>query len=203
MQVPLGALCAVHPEVGATAICSRCGSFACGSCLSWQGSEAFCARCRATPLPLGSRGSRFFANFVDTMVVFAPMIVGAMGVGVIGALTSPSGSRSDDGDALVGLLAILAVFGGIVVGGAVQVLMQLKYGQSVGKKLFKLKVVRLDGSPVDLWRLVLLRNVVPHVASQMCGLIGLVDAAFIFGVEQRCLHDLIADTLVVDVSRQG
>ncbi|MDX2011973.1 MAG: RDD family protein [Myxococcaceae bacterium] len=203
MQAPVGAQCALHPEVAAAAICARCGSFACTSCVSWSGGAALCARCLGAPKPLGSRGLRFLANFVDTMVVLAPTMVGVFVVAIVGAATDGSKGRDDDAAALVGGVAMLAVFGGLVVGAAVQVLMQLKYGQSVGKRLLKLRVVRVDGSPVDVWRLVLLRNVVPHVAAQLCGLIGLVDAAFIFGAEQRCLHDLIADTIVIDVTNEG
>jgi uncharacterized RDD family membrane protein YckC len=138
------------------------------------------------------------------MVVFAPAVVALIGIGVVSAVVSERGSPpDDDAAALIGVVGMLASFAGLAAGAAVQVLMQLKYGQSVGKRLFKMRVVRLDGGPVDVWRLVLLRNVVPQLASQLCGLIGLVDAAFIFGAEQRCLHDLIADTIVVDVSAEG
>lgn len=200
MQAPAGARCATHAEVQAVAICARCGSFACSGCVSATG---WCARCVGAPRPLASRGLRFLANVVDTMVVFAPTVVAIFGVAIVGAATQPSGTRDEDRELFVGLFAMLATVGGLVVGAAVQVLMQLKYGQSVGKRLFKLRVVRVDGGPVDIWRLVLLRNVVPHVASQLCRLIGLVDAAFIFGAEQRCLHDLIADTIVVDVTADG
>lgn len=200
MQAPAGARCATHPEVLAAAICHRCGSFACPGCLTATG---LCVRCVATPRPLASRGLRFLANVVDTMVVFAPTVVALVGVGVMAAVVEGDRPLGDDASALVGLLGVLATLLGLAAGAGVQVLMQVKYGQSVGKRLFKMRVVRLDGGPVEVWRLVLLRNVVPHLASQLCGLIGLVDAAFIFSAEQRCLHDLIADTIVVDVSLDG
>jgi len=73
-------------------------------------------------------------------------------------------------------------------------------GQTVGKRLLGLRVVRLDGSAASLVRLLGLRygltvslSAVPAVGQ----LLAIVDALFIFGGSQRCLHDLVADTRVV------
>ena len=66
----------------------------------------------------------------------------------------------------------------------------------------KLKVVRSDGSPVELWRIILLRNVALQVAAQLCGFIGIIDALMIFGDQQRCLHDYLADSIVVEASKR-
>jgi uncharacterized RDD family membrane protein YckC len=72
-------------------------------------------------------------------------------------------------------------------------------GQTLCKRWLGIKVVRSDGSPVDLGRLILLRNIVPSLINSACGLFFLVDALFIFTDERRCLHDQIADTIVVKV----
>jgi len=61
--------------------------------------------------------------------------------------------------------------------------------------------VRLDGQPIGLWRLLLLRNVMVQVVAQLCGVIGLIDVLMIFGDEQRCLHDYLADSMVIDVPK--
>ena len=69
--------------------------------------------------------------------------------------------------------------------------------QSIAKKLLRIKVVRSDGSPVSLGRYFWLRNVV----NMMIGIVplyGFVDALFIFGEARQCLHDKIADTIVVN-----
>lgn len=204
MQAPVGAQCAVHPQVAAAVICERCGSFACSPCVAFSPTGSLCARCQVAHKPLGSRGLRFLANIVDSLVFSVPVIASVfLSVMVAAALGTEGGGKKDDLGPLVFVLALFFMFGGVVAGAAVQVLMQHKYGQSVGKRLLKLRVVRVDGSPVELWRLVLLRNVVPHVAGQLCGLIGLIDAIFIFGADQRCLHDLVADTIVVDVTNEG
>jgi len=76
-------------------------------------------------------------------------------------------------------------------------------GQSVGKIAMKIKIVRADGTRADLFRLTFMRmlpvqlvTLIPAVG----GLLNLVDALFIFGAERRCVHDLIADTKVVQVA---
>ena len=53
-----------------------------------------------------------------------------------------------------------------------------------------------DGSPASLGRLIWLRNVVNGLIS-IIPLYGLVDMLFIFGESRQCLHDKIADTIVV------
>jgi uncharacterized RDD family membrane protein YckC len=72
--------------------------------------------------------------------------------------------------------------------------------QTVGKKLVGLRIVRPDGSHASLGRLLGLRTVLVFALTQLPyigKLFGLVDTLFIFGAPRRCLHDLIADTIVV------
>ena len=68
-------------------------------------------------------------------------------------------------------------------------------GQSIAKKLLSIKVVRSDGSPVSLGRLFWLRNVVNLLG--IIPLYGLIELLFIFGESRQCLHDKLADTIVV------
>lgn len=75
-----------------------------------------------------------------------------------------------------------------------------KTGQTLGKRWTGIKIVKLDGLPVDFVSGVIMRNwivglmgAIPYVGS--C--VGLVDALMIFGDERRCLHDLIAGTKVI------
>ena len=69
-------------------------------------------------------------------------------------------------------------------------------GRSIAKKILTIKVVRSDGSPASLGRLIWLRNVVNWLIS-IIPLYGLIDSLFIFGESRQCLHDKIADTIVV------
>jgi uncharacterized RDD family membrane protein YckC len=74
-------------------------------------------------------------------------------------------------------------------------------GQSIGKRLVGIKVIRTDGSRASLARIFWLRNVVntlptflPYIGLAY-GLI--IDPVFIFQDSRQCLHDKIADTIVV------
>jgi len=83
---------------------------------------------------------------------------------------------------------------------AVQAYPLYKDSQTWGKKLLGMRIVRADGSPASFGRLIGLRygvpclfNVIPAVAQVW----GLLDALFIFRESRRCLHDNIADTIVI------
>ena len=75
-----------------------------------------------------------------------------------------------------------------------------KYGQTIGKAEFGMRIETLDGqqatlSHVMLWRYLptLLFSYVPAIGQF---LVGLVNPLFIFGKEKRCMHDYIAKTQV-------
>lgn len=73
-------------------------------------------------------------------------------------------------------------------------------GQTVGKMLLKIRIVRSDGSRASFGRLVGLRfivNTLLTLVPVVGGVYALVDALFIFREPRRCVHDLIADTVVV------
>ena len=75
-----------------------------------------------------------------------------------------------------------------------------KYGQTIGKKWLGIKVVRKDGSRAGFARIFWLRNFVNFIIAfipLIGALFSLIDPLFIFGGERRCVHDLIADTIVV------
>ncbi len=191
-QPPRGAKCALHPTSRALFVCARCGSFACVECKPEFPTPGHCVRCARPEAVLATRGSRFVANLVDNLVV---AIVPIVGIAVLTAIGH--GLSAPPEFALVGSLFAMAL------GLGAQLWAQLTWGQSIGKRMLKIKVVRSDGSPIELWRLLVLRNLAIQAISQFCSLVGLVDALFIFGNEQRCLHDYLADSMVVQVTPDG
>ena len=73
-------------------------------------------------------------------------------------------------------------------------------GQTVGKRLLGIRIVRMDGAPLDFVHGVLIRNwaimalnYVPYIG----GILGLVDVLYIFRGDRRCLHDHLAGTKVI------
>jgi uncharacterized RDD family membrane protein YckC len=72
----------------------------------------------------------------------------------------------------------------------------LRNGQSIAKKMTKIKVVRRDGSPVSFGRIFWMRNVANGILS-IIPLYGLIEVLFIFSESRQCIHDKLADTIVV------
>jgi uncharacterized RDD family membrane protein YckC len=73
-------------------------------------------------------------------------------------------------------------------------------GQTIGKMLLGIRIVRVDGSKATLARLAGLRyfaNSVLTVIPVAGWIYALVDVLMIFRDSRRCLHDNLADTIVV------
>lgn len=73
-------------------------------------------------------------------------------------------------------------------------------GQTFGKKMLNIKIVRSDATPSTVARIAGLRFLVPGLLTQIpvAGMVfWLVDSLFIFQESRRTLHDLIADTIVI------
>ncbi|HTL67808.1 MAG TPA: RDD family protein [Lacunisphaera sp.] len=83
----------------------------------------------------------------------------------------------------------------------VQFLLLAGRGQSVGKLLLRLRIVReSDGGPAGPVRAFLLRGAIPFLIEQVpfVGFVfWLVDSGFLLREDHRCLHDHIAGTRVV------
>ncbi|MFY0573390.1 RDD family protein [Cystobacter fuscus] len=189
-----GAFCAQHAEQRAVTLCNRCGNYACEQCFQVaHDRQDYCTAC--LPLirpPLADRWTRFVAVAIDQVALIAP-IFGCMFLGIL------LSNSSDTGLIMLGL----GVLGALGVAGY-QLYLLATVGQSLGKRMMHIKVVRTDGAPVDLARLIFLRNVVP-VLIGMCtwNVFSLVDTLCIFTEQRRCLHDHIADTQVVVVNEAG
>ncbi len=141
---------------------------------------------------LASRGTRLGAALID--VVIAMLAFGAM------AMVTPFNIFVTDPSAglwlpmarntLIGFAFFLLFHGYLLA----------TRGQTIGKMLLKIRIVRTDGSRASFARLVGLRFLVNSLLTliPVAGpLYALIDALFIFRQERRCVHDLIADTVVV------
>lgn len=154
------------------------------------------------------RGARLGAAILDTiiagMMVYGPFLIGmaTMGGSSVLAEPVPVGDAPDlaRAEALVAAVPLALGLGG--VGFIVWAVLTIKYvlanSQTIGKKLLNIKVVRSDGSPVSFGRLFWMRNVLNAVPS-LIPLYSIVDHLFIFGESRQCLHDKIADTIVIKV----
>ena len=110
----------------------------------------------------------------------------------------------------IGLVVLGIGFVGIQI---YQLIMLSTYGQTVGKWLMRVRIVRdPTGAPVGFMRAVLLRAIVPGALLGFIGwlispiaswVLAIVDIVYILGPDRRCLHDYIAGTKVVRVHADG
>lgn len=81
-------------------------------------------------------------------------------------------------------------------------IMLYKYGQTIGKKVMGIKIVKLDNSLPQLTNSYILRYLIPSIfpiIPFVGSMIGLADILCIFKSDRRCIHDLMAGTRVVEV----
>lgn len=141
-------------------------------------------------LQLATRWSRLGAYLLDLFSIAL--------LAIIAAVVLPSLGKSVESAIPQIFIAFvgLSMFAIIVV----QIVFLHKYGQTIGKRLVGIKVVQTNGTRCELWRFIFLRGLPIGILSNIPifgALVGIVDTLMIFGQEQRCLHDLIANTIVV------
>ena len=148
---------------------------------------------------LADLGKRFLGALVDGLIgiVFVGPGYGMMIVG--GAATDQQNSISPL--ALVGVALIL--LGSLALLG-VQIFLLVTRSQTIGKYFLKTQIVDFNtGMPADFVHCFLLRLLVNGLISAIpcVGFIySIVDICFIFREDRRCVHDLLAQTCVVDIS---
>jgi uncharacterized RDD family membrane protein YckC len=138
---------------------------------------------------LAGRGTRLGAILLDGVIGVALAIPL-----VIGMVMDPDA----EGTAFMigGVVASLLTLGLFIY----QLMLLNENGWTLGKKILGIRIVRTDGSDCGLGRIFGLRMVLNGLigAIPVIGLVySLLDPLFIFGGNQRCIHDYIADTIVV------
>lgn len=140
---------------------------------------------------LAGRGSRLAARFVDGLILVAIVIVPLL----LGGGLDPASKDIADAALLFMGLGMLSV-------GGVNLYLLGKSGQTMGKRALKIRIVMLDGGEARLGRIVVMRILAPNLLGSVPivgPIFGLANILFIFGAEQRCLHDHMAGTKVVMV----
>jgi len=138
---------------------------------------------------LAGRGMRFVSAMVDGLLQFAALWV--LSLALPFSIFNPNPSA---GQLVLTMALSLALF------LAVQGYLLVQRGQTIAKMLFGLRIVRRDGSKVDAARILGLRyglgfviTVIPFIGM----IYALIDCLLIFRDSRQCLHDTIADTIVV------
>jgi uncharacterized RDD family membrane protein YckC len=149
-------------------------------------------------LPLATRGSRFVAALLDGLVM-VPLFM----VGCVIAYLVMGNSLADTSQATgraVGMMTIMYIC--VLPIALYQWYLIAKTGQTLGKKWMRIKIVKLDNSPVNFVSGVVLRSWVLGLANftgGIGGFVGLIDSLAIFAADRRTLHDRIAGTKVISL----
>lgn len=155
------------------------------------------------PGELAGRGTRLGAILLDVLILGVaegPAIFGGIRAMAAGGATAMT-------DRMAVLRAIylhnpyMPITGVLFcIWAVITIVFVARYGQSIGKRICGIKVVRTDGSKASFWRIFLLRNLVngiPSVIPIVSTIYFLVDSLMIFSESRQCLHDKIASTIVV------
>jgi uncharacterized RDD family membrane protein YckC len=134
--------------------------------------------------PLATRSQRFLASLLDNVFAVAACAPAAIVAAVLDA--------SED-------MVAVALVAGFVLFTIYQSVLIARSGQSLAKKLLKIRIVRQDGSVPGFVQGVMVRYWLMTMMSAVCNLVGLIDALLIFREDQRTLHDHMAGTNVIQV----
>lgn len=143
-------------------------------------------------LELAGRGARLLAAILDFiiagMMIYVPALIVVWAIGEF----EDSGESDPTMLATAGFLCLM----GFIAWAWITALLVARYGQTMGKRMLDIRVVRSDGSQASLGRIFWLRNAV-NVLLGIIPLYSIIEVLLIFGVRRQCVHDLIADTIVV------
>jgi uncharacterized RDD family membrane protein YckC len=145
---------------------------------------------------LAGRGRRLGAAILDTIIMvaltFVPILMFMGG-------WSAYIAKAQEGSYMFTLLGTIF---GFVMYLLVNGYFLAKDGQSIGKKILGIKIVRTDGSKADFTRIVT-RRLLPVQACNLIPVVGpflpVIDALLIFRNSKKCIHDDIADTVVIRI----
>lgn len=143
-----------------------------------------------------TRWERFRAALADNLLLIVPVVGAALAM----SLLVPTDPMLGLGAAVVGFLCFLGV-------GVWNIVLLVQEGQTLGKKIVGIRIIDAQGENPGFWKIFLVRSLPFAVVGAVLnlafktraasGLVTLIDAAFIFGATRRCLHDILADTHVI------
>lgn len=157
----------------------------------------------AEQLVLAGRGRRLRAVIIDSFIVAVACAPGLVWlVASMGNLQQGSDySTSAEVLTLIAAPLLLVLFPVLAL-LVYQTWLLSKRGQTIGKRLLGIRIVRMNGVNPGFVHAVLLRSFVMQLlgAIPVAGpVISIVDPLLIFRADRRCLHDLLADTQVVEI----
>ncbi|MGO9227650.1 MAG: RDD family protein [Bryobacteraceae bacterium] len=197
-----------------TYFCSECGRPAAAEELARFGDRLVCPNCKdsyaqklregvapAGFVRYGGFWLRFVAAVIDGIILAIPMgivqavLFGALGMSMVHMGPSPDATPAEALSALAPMLGILGLswFVSIVIGCSYETFFIVKFAATPGKMAVGVKVLRPDGSKLQIGRAI--GRYFAKALSAMILCIGYIMAGF--DSQKRALHDMICDTRVI------
>jgi uncharacterized RDD family membrane protein YckC len=163
------------------------------------GSSPFQTNFSVVNMELAGRLERFCAQMIDGFLNLLAALPG--GILIVVAVINAEQQNQDEPGPLFFVGAALAMIGLLAL-NIYQWVLIARDGQSIGKRLMKVRIIKVDTrQPPGFVHGVLLRLWVNSILAGLpCGLglvYSIVDLCFIFREDRRCVHDLLAQTVVV------
>ena len=140
---------------------------------------------------LAERGPRLMAAIFDQFT-FMLMLLGCLALSGVAENLQDGETLSYLESLFLNLMAVISFF-------LLNASPLAKRGQTYGKLVFRVQIVSRNGTLLPL-RELLIKRYLPFLSIGLIPNAGLVafmiDSLFIFRQDRRCLHDLIADTVV-------
>ena len=153
---------------------------------------------RSGPLRLADLGKRFLGALIDGL---AGLVL--VGPGYVMLLVGGATAENDQPGLLFFVGALAMLVGGLIILAA-QIYLLATRSQTIGKFVMKTQIVDFQsGERADLVHALLIRLIGNGLISAIpCvgAIYSIVDICFIFREDRRCIHDLLAKTVVVDIS---
>ncbi len=149
-------------------------------------------------LRLASRVKRLLGVVIDNVAMLLGFIPGFMLIIAGTMFVGPQGNEELALSLMLGGVGL--TFLGIVVAVCIQIYLLAVSSQTIGKYLLKMQIIDYQTHQRSSFvQCFLLRSVVGMFLLGQVPFYSLIDACFIFREDYRCIHDLIANSIVVDL----
>lgn len=143
---------------------------------------------------LATRAERLLAVLIDGAILIVPMVIIVFILSFVFSWMGLNGG-------FIGQLITQVIYGLIAAAVLLALNAQLlaKEGQTIGKRMMKIRIVGDDGTLLPLQDLIIKRYVPIWAASLIpyIGILTIIDPLMIFRQNHKCLHDEIAGTKVI------
>jgi uncharacterized RDD family membrane protein YckC len=141
---------------------------------------------------LADPGQRLVARIIDGLIVGVGFIALTIVMSMFGAALGSIGPSE-----IGGFFAISGILGIVIVAFGYEIVFIATRGQTPGKMVMSIKVVRTADGQIPDWGASFLRWIVP-IAMSLLPFGGFLDALWLLWDDNRqCLHDKAANTLVI------